>query len=229
MANPYTIVSLGGSIVIPKTGFNIPFLQSFKKMILARVKKGERFIFVVGGGATCRVYQDAAKQVSTLSNDDLDWLGIYTTVYNAQFVRMMFKEQAYKDIVQNPRKKVRTTKPIIIAAGEKPGSSTDYRAVLLAKTYGAKKLFNLSNISHVYTKDPNKYKDAKKLEMIDWATFRKDIVGDTWNPGSSAPFDPIASKAAQKMELTVGIIDGTNIQELTKAFSNKRFEGTIIQ
>ena len=42
-------------------------------------------------------------------------------------------------------KKVKTNRPIIVAAGYKPGCSTDYDAVLLAKTYSAKELFNFSN------------------------------------------------------------------------------------
>jgi uridylate kinase len=73
----YKILSVGGSIIIPKTGFDIKFLKKFRAMILARVKKGEKFVLVIGGGATCRVYQDALKKTTKISNVDLDWLGIY--------------------------------------------------------------------------------------------------------------------------------------------------------
>ena len=51
------ILSVGGSIIIPKTGFDIDFLKKFRRMILNRVKKGEKFILVIGGGATCRVFK----------------------------------------------------------------------------------------------------------------------------------------------------------------------------
>jgi uridylate kinase len=83
------ILSVGGSIIIPKTGFDIPFLKKFRAMILDRIKKGDRFILVIGGGATCRQYQDAAKQVVKMSDEELDWLGIHTTIYNAIFVRFL--------------------------------------------------------------------------------------------------------------------------------------------
>ena len=223
------ILSVGGSIIIPKNGFNIPFLKEFKRLILSQVKKGDKFILVIGGGATCRKYQNAAKQITSLTDDDLDWIGIHTTIYNAQFVRYMFKDFAYKHIITDPTKKVRTSKPIIIAAGWKPGFSTDRDAVLLAQTYNAKELYNLSNISYVYDKDPNIHPEAKKLEHIDWQTLRDEIVGHDWEPGKSAPFDPIASKDAQKFGMKVGILDGTKLEEVKKAIEGQSFRGTVVQ
>lgn len=222
------ILSVGGSIIIPKTGFDIPFLKKFRALILERVKKGDRFILVIGGGATCRQYQDAAKKVVKMTDVDLDWLGIHTTIFNANFVRFLFKDIAYEKVITNPNKKIPTRAPIILAAGHEPGASTDIDAVLMAKTYGAKELMNLSNIEYVYTKDPNKFADAKKIERIDWATFRKEVVGDKWTPGFNAPFDPIASKHAQKLGLKVSILKGTNLGEVKKALTGKKFKGTVI-
>ena len=45
----YRVISIGGSIIIPPEGFNIEFLKKFRELILNRVKKGEKFILVVGG------------------------------------------------------------------------------------------------------------------------------------------------------------------------------------
>ena len=195
------ILSVGGSIVIQKSGFDIPFLKKFKKLIVDEVARGERFILVIGGGGTARSYQDAGRSMGIKDNTVLDWIGIDATIMNAKLVQKLFGELAYKEVITDPRKKVKTTKPVIIAAGWKPGMSTDADGVLLAKTYEVKDLMNLSNIAYVYDKDPNKYKNAKKIEQIDWKTFRKEVVGDTWTPGKSAPFDPIASKKAEKLKL----------------------------
>lgn len=227
MSNNLKIVSVGGSIIIPKTGFNILFLKKFRKLILDRVKKGDKFILVIGGGGTARQYQDAARGVINMNNEDLDWVGIHTTIFNAQFVRMLFKDYAYKNVVTNPTKKVKTNKPIIIASGWKPGCSTDKDAVLLAKTYGAKEVINLSNIEYVYDKDPNKYKNAKKIVETDWKSFRK-IVGNKWDPGLSAPFDPIASREAEKLGLKVSILQGTNLKEVNRVLKGNKFKGTVI-
>ncbi|MFZ2189204.1 MAG: UMP kinase [Candidatus Magasanikiibacteriota bacterium] len=226
--NNYKIISVGGSIIIPKTGFDIKFLKKFRELILARVKAGEKFILVIGGGATCRLYQEALAKTVKTSNEDLDWLGIYTTWFNAEFVKLMFINYAFNEVIKDPTKKIKTNKPIIIAGGWKPGCSTDKDAVLLAKNFGAKELINLSNIEYVFDKDPNKYKDAKKIEKINWSDFRKNIVGYKWVPGKNVPFDPMASELAEKMWLKVSILCGTDLVEVKKALSGKKFKGTII-
>ena len=227
--NSWKILSVGGSIIIPKTGFDISFLQAFHRLIVEQIQKGERLILSIGGGATCRQYQQAASAVVTRSNIDLDWLGIHTTYLNAEFVRYVFQEYAYPKIIHDPTKKVQTTKKLLISAGWKPGFSTDNVAVTLAKTYGAKEVINLSNIEYVYDKDPSIYSDAKKIESIQWATFRKNIVGNVWQPGLNLPFDPVASRSAERLGLTVKILRGTDLGEVKTAVMGQKFVGTIIQ
>lgn len=224
----HKILSVGGSIIIPKTGFDIPFLKKFRAMILRRVKKGERFILVIGGGATCRYYQRNAHSIRPLPNEDLDWIGIATTKLNAEFVRAIFGEYAHREIIGDPDKRVSAKQPILIAAGFMPGHSTDTDAVILAKTYGAKSIVNLSNIDYAYDKDPNKFSDAKKIEYMNWKDFRKNIVGNVWRAGANAPFDPIASREAEKLKLTVSFLNGTNLKEVEKALAGKKCRGTII-
>lgn len=225
----YKILSVGGSIIIPKTGFDISFLKKFRTLILSEVKKGNKFILVIGGGATCRNYQEALNKVVKTSDTDLDWLGIRTTWFNAEFVKMMFGDFAYLEVIKNPTLKIKTNKPIIIAGGWKPGCSTDKDAVLLAKNFGAKELINLSNIEYVFDKDPNKFSDAKKIEQTNWPDFRKNVVDYKWVPGKNVPFDPMASALAQKLKLEVSILQGTNLVEVKKAIQGKKFKGTVIK
>lgn len=224
----YRIISVGGSIIIPKTGFDVKFLKKFRSLILDRVNKGDRFVLVIGGGATCRAYQHAAKAVRKMTTEDVDWLGIYSTWFNAEFVRLLFGSMAFNKTVNSPNKKIITKKSIIISQGHKPGCSSDKVAVMLAKTYGAKEVINLSNIDYVYNKDPNKFTDAKKIEKIIWKDFRKNIVGYKWLPGKNSPFDPIASGLAQKLGLKVSILRGTNLPEVKKALGGKKFKGTVV-
>ena len=224
----YKILSVGGSIIIPKTGFDIKFLKDFRALILKRVKKGEKFIFVIGGGATCRNYQLAASSVRKLSFEELDWLGIHTTWYNAEFVRLLFGDLAYESVVKDPTKKINTKKSIIVAGGWKPGNSTDFDAVKLAEVYGATEVANLSNVDFVYDQDPNKYPNARRLEMVSWVDFRK-IVGDKWVPGANVPFDPKAAKLAQKLGLKVVFARGTDLLEVGKILSGKKAKGTVIK
>ena len=222
------IVSVGGSIIIPKTGFDIEFLKQFRQLILDEVQKGYKFILVVGGGATCRTYQAAASAVAKITPTDLDWLGIYTTYYNAEFVKFLFGDSAYSEIIKNPTKKIKTTKPIILAGGWEPGCSTDRDAVLLAKNFKVKEIINLSNFDFVYSADPKKDASAKPYKKLSWVEMRK-IVGDKWNPGANAPFDPLAVKEARALGLKVTFVQGTKLVEVRKAIEGGEVNGTVVE
>ncbi|MCX6704748.1 MAG: UMP kinase, partial [Candidatus Woesebacteria bacterium] len=127
------IISLGGSLIVPEE-IDIEFLKSFKILILEHVAKGKKFVIITGGGKTCRKYNEAAFAVSKLSNYDLDWLGIYSTRFNAEFLRLILgAEHVEKEIIINPTLPVNFAKPVIIGAGWEPGNSTDLDAVLIAK------------------------------------------------------------------------------------------------
>jgi len=227
MGKTVKILSVGGSIVIPKEGFNLSFLKSFKDLILKRVAQGEQFVLVIGGGATARTYQAGAREIGGLTADELDELGIQTTILNAHFVRYLFKDAAYEEVVVNPTEKIKTKKAIIVAAGWKPGCSTDYDAVLWAKTTHANEVINMSNIDYVYDSDPRQNPGAKKLEQISWTELRK-IIGDKWSPGANVPFDPIAAKEAEKLGLTVKFVKGTDLAEVERLLAGEKHRGTVI-
>lgn len=227
--NKLVIISLGGSLIIPEE-IDWKFVREFKKAILKQIKKGYKFIIVTGGGKLTRKYQKAASKITQLTNDDRDWLGIHVTRTNAQFIRTIFRGYAHPRINKNPHDLedfYNFKESVLVAAGWRPGFSTDYDAVILSKYLGAKKIINLSNINYVYDKDPKKYKNAKKFSQISWKNFRK-IVGDKWDPGMNVPFDPIASKLAQEEKIEVAIMNGRKLQNLEKYLEDEKIQGTII-
>lgn len=219
------IMSLGGSVIVPNT-IDVKFLKDFKKIIEKFVKKGYNFVIYCGGGKIARDYQKAASEFK-ISNRDLDWIGIYATILNANFVRVLFGNIAEDFIVTNPTSKIKFNKKVLIAAGWKPGWSTDYDAVLLAKNLKINTIINMSNIDYVYDKDPKKFKDAKKIKNISWKWFR-NIIGNKWKAGLNMPFDPVAAKKSEKLKLKVLVI-GKNLRNFESLLNNKKFEGTIIR
>lgn len=220
------IVSVGGSLIVPD-GIDVDFLKRFKELILEKVQRGFTFTIIAGGGKTARRYQEAAQAVLPLSQHDLDWIGIHSTRLNAQLLRNIFVGYAHPQVIKNPTIDIEADEPIIIAAGWQPGCSTDYDAVLMAKNLGSHKLINLSNIDHVYTADPKKDPEAKKIEKIGWPEFRK-LIPDEWDPGLSSPFDPIAAKESEELGLEVAIINGAHLEEFSNYLDEKPFVGTVI-
>lgn len=221
------VLSVGGSIVVPKTGVDTAILKAFRDLIKAEAKKGKRFIIVVGGGHTAREYQRAAAAVTKLQAEDLDWIGIHATRLNGHLLRAVFRDIAAPRVAKDPSKRIAWKEPVLVAAGWKPGWSTDYVAVRLGKKFGAKRVINLTNIDAVYDKDPSRFDDAEPMDRIAWKDFRK-IVGDKWSPGANAPFDPIASKLAQKWGMEVVIAKGTDLKNVRAVLDGKRFKGTLI-
>jgi uridylate kinase len=232
LKNDIIVISLGGSLIVPHH-IDWIFLKKFRKLIITEIKKGKRFIIVTGGGFAAREYIEAASRVAQLTRDDQDWLGIHATRMNAHLIKTVFRAYAHPRINKNPntkadlKKHFEKSEKIMVAAGWRPGWSTDYVAAVHAKRFGAKTLINLSNVDYVCDKDPRIHKNAKIIKKINWKDFRR-IVGSRWDPGLNMPFDPIASKLAEKIDLEVIITNGKNFNNLKKIFAGKKFKGTVI-
>jgi uridylate kinase len=225
-----TVISLGGSIVAPDN-VDEQFLKNFVELIRGFIEADEkrRFIFVVGGGGPARSWQKAYRTVSGngAKDEEADWIGIMATRLNAQLVRAAMGEWCCQDVVTDPTQVDPLTGRVLVAAGWKPGFSSDYDAVLLAERFQAGAVINLSNIEKVYTDDPKKNPNAKPIDRISWADFRA-LVGDEWIPGKNVPFDPVASRHAAKIGLKVICASGKNLENLKKILSGGDFTGTTI-
>lgn len=224
---PPIVISLGGSLIVPATGIDTTFLKGFYDLVLAQIQLGQRFILIGGGGATARAYMNAAQTLVPLEPEDMDWLGIHSCRLNGHLLRTIFRSVAHPVMVKDPRQKRAWHEPILIGTGWKPGWSSDYCAVRFARTYGASMIINLSNIERVYSKDPKKHVDAVPYDHMAWKELQK-IVGDKWVPGSSAPFDPIATKWAARWKMKVIVARGSDLDNTRNILNNKPFVGTTI-
>ncbi len=222
------IISLGGSIIVPSE-IDIRFVKNFITLVKHRVKKGDTFFIVTGGGAIARKYVAAAKKLSrTVSNFDLDWMGISATKLNAQLLNSAFGKFARKGIINDPSEAGRSLKKVNIVSGWKPGWSTDYVAVRIAQTYGVKTVINLSNIAYVYEADPRYHKQAKRHEYLTWQQFLRQF-GQKWRPGINLPFDPVGAQLAQKLGIRVVVMGGQNLKNFENFLRRRHFHGTVIE
>lgn len=238
------VLSVGGSIIAPDKPDTV-FLSGFGNMICRWLSEnsGARLILVAGGGGPARTYQGAykaaAEQIDEAHKKSLsfkdkaeadyacDWIGIMATRLNAQLLKTLFGPLCEQDVVTNPTEAEEFTGKILVAAGWKPGFSTDNDAVLLAERFKADTVVNLSNIEKVYTDDPRTNPDAQPIDRISWDSFRK-MVGNEWIPGKNCPFDPVASQKAQELALSVICASGKNIANIQAILDGKPYTGTVI-
>ena len=224
------VISVGGSLIVPSASDGTPdadFLKRFRAFIEKGVKEGKRFVCVTGGGRTTRKYQEALDQLVESNSDDQDWIGIHATRLNGQLLKVALKGFTEEYLVTNPNEIPNTNQPVIIAAGYKPGSSTDLRAVQIAHNRGAKRVVNLSNIDCAYTSDPNEDPNAQKIDKMTWDEFLA-LIPDAWSPGLSTPFDPLASREAKQNGMEVAIINGNKLEEVEKYLNGEEFVGSLI-
>ncbi|GHU34599.1 uridylate kinase [Spirochaetia bacterium] len=226
-----SVISLGGSIVAPDS-VDRNFVRTFSGLIKGVLDSDpdQRFIIVVGGGGPARQWQAAYRAIneSEAIDDQADWIGIMATRLNAQLIKAVFGDQCTQEVVTDPSAVSAFVGRILVAAGWKPGFSSDYDAVVLAERFQAGTVYNLSNIEQVYDADPRTNPDANPLERISWKNFRA-LVGEEWIPGKNVPFDPVASKYAAEIGLRVICAAGWNVANLEALFTGKTFVGTVIE
>ena len=229
MPDSVVVISLGGSIIAPR-GVDTEFLGEFCVLVENALREESRLklIIVCGGGSLARDYQAALRALRPqASGDDLDWVGVAATRVNGELVRRLFRAWCGEDLVTDPTSVTVFAGRILVAAGWKPGFSTDNDAVVLAQRFSAHTLINLSNVAKVYTDDPRKNPSARPVDALGWKEMLK-IVGGEWMPGKNTPFDPTAARAAAESRLRVIFADGKNLPNLSNILRGKDFVGTVI-
>lgn len=226
-----TIISIGGSVIYPREGINTQFLKEFSYVVRKRIAedKNQRFFIIVGGGHVNKEYQYAAEQVvGHIKADDLDWLGVRATELNAHLIRTIFRDIARPAVIDKYDRRVPLgTERLVVCAGWRPGWSTDYDMVLLAKYYKISKVYSLINVPQIYDKDPRLYVNAKEIEKMTWSEYR-EMIGDWWDSKRQLPFDPFAAKLAQQIGLSVVFLYGKDLENFRNALNNKDFKGTTV-
>jgi uridylate kinase len=229
MPDSVTVISLGGSIIAPR-GIDTAFLKGFLRLIEERMAADPRLklIIVCGGGSLARDYQAALREVSPeAGSDELDWVGVAATRVNGELLRRMLGTWCVEDLVTDPSAVTVFAGRILVAAGWKPGFSTDNDAVVLAQRFSAQTVINLSNIAKVYSDDPKTNPSARPVDRLSWKEMRA-IVGDEWSPGKNTPFDPTAARAAEQSRIRVIFAEGRNLHNLSEILAGRNFDGTTI-
>jgi uridylate kinase len=223
------VISLGGSLIIPKE-IDIQFLKKLRKTILENTKK-YKFAIVCGGGVIARKYISALKAQGK-SPREQSLAGIRATRENAKFIMQFFGKKYCNDSLPLNMKQISSQlkkNPIVVCGALRysPKSTSDETAAKLAK-FLKTEFINLSNVSGLYTKNPKKYKSAKFIPRISWKDFEKMASKIPYKPGQNFVLDQRAAKIIKKHKIPTYLL-GKNPSNLSKLLNKKPFKGTIIQ
>jgi uridylate kinase len=226
-SNKKFIISFGGSVICPRE-IDTKTVKKFCNFIKEEVKKGSKFVIVAGGGNTARQYQKAAYEIGKASVEDRDWLGIESTKLNALLLKSIFKKEVHP-ILFDKRFKIKGfgRYSVIIGCGWQPGWSTDFDTIQITVDLKAKTAILLGKPDYVYTSNPDKNKNVRPIEEMNWKEFFK-LIPKKWSPGLHAPVDPIAARLAQKEKIKVIVASGKDFKNLKNILDGKKFKGTMI-
>ena len=220
------VVSLGGSLIFSKKGIDINYLKKITKLFSnAPVKVA----FSVGGGLMARQYVEAGKELGA-SNFELDEIAMQIVKANSRLAASSYENfMFFEDYDEAYAYFLRNDKTIVLGVAT-PGQTSDATSVLFAEQVNADKWINLSNVNAIYTRDPKKYKTAKKINQM---THEKLVQlaekHDKRSPRENFIIDLLAAKILARSNIEAHFVNGKKLSEVKKVLNNEMHNGTIVK
>ncbi|MEM5813170.1 MAG: UMP kinase [Candidatus Aenigmatarchaeota archaeon] len=211
------VIKIGGSLLFDDYGPIVAIIKNFVN-VLKRIKKRHQIILVVGGGKFVRNYMKRAKALK-ISNKNLEWIAIEILKSNVRLFSYLLDLKPIFDLNEINEK----TEGVL--AGICPGRSTDANAAIAAKAMRADMLIKVTNVDGIYDKDPNIFKDAKKIDRISFNELMK--FAKRGKPGSYGILDKLAIETIVKNKIRTFVISGENPKNIIKVINGKNI-GTEI-
>jgi uridylate kinase len=224
---PRVAISAGGSIVAPDE-LDPSFLRDLAAVLLEAGRENDLLV-VVGGGRLARRYIEACRELGA-DEAYLDWVGIDSTRLNARLLIAALGEEAYHGVPDSLHDALDAALafPIVVMGGTHPGHTTDAVCAMMAELAKADELLNLTNVDGVYTADPRKDPESRKLPEVTSSQLM-DIVGQGHSKaGQSTVMDPVAARIIHRARIPAKVLDGRDLNQLGRALSGKPFEGTVV-
>ena len=219
------VISIGGSVLFSGEVDEIFFKKL--NLLLQSLTEKYKIYLVVGGGKKARKLIKKGREQG-LSEEELDLIGIDVTRENAE--ALSDKLDNSNIIIPNSTDDAKKmSEKIIVMGGTTPGHSTDTVGAELAEKTIASKFIIATNVDGVYDKDPNKFSDAKKYDEIKIDDLIKQQGTEWKTAGKNTVIDGPALSIIYKAKIPTFVLNGKQLNELQKAITNQKFNGTIIK
>lgn len=162
-----------------ESGIDPSLLQKLCEEIAEVKNLGAEIAIVIGGGNIWRYRQE---KKSGLDRVTLDYMGMIATVMNGLAIHSMFQKLNVDSRVTSAFNMPQVAEPyvrdralyhlskgrIVVCAGGtgSPFFTTDSAAALRALELNCHALLKATKVDYVYDRDPEKFKNAKKLERL---------------------------------------------------------------
>jgi uridylate kinase len=211
------VVKAGGSMCIGRSGPMAAYIENLVS-VLNEIQKNNQLIVAIGGGKLVRGYFKSISAFN-LSRSETEWLAVDLLRANARFLAYLLKTRPIFSLGDI------NSKSCGVISGIMPGRSTDANAAYAAAKIKADLFIKLTNVDGIYTKDPNRFKSAKKLDNIKFRDLRQYSMSG--KPGSYGILDEIAMQTIVKNKIRTIVMTGRKPGLLLDAIAGKKI-GTLV-
>lgn len=221
------VLRIGGSVVASPV--NTVLVGKYVELLKKLRGMGHEVAAVVGGGALAREFISIAKNLK-LGERSQDELAISVSRIFAQLFLEKLGEMGCEKVPSTVEDLVKCVCEgrIAVMGGLRPGMTTDSVAALVAEQINADLLVKGTDQEGVYTKDPEKHKDAVKLDRISYEELSRVFSEDKHKAGIHQIIDPEAVRILKSRRVKVVVVNGFKPENVLLAVDGKPV-GTLIE
>jgi len=220
------VIRVGGSVVA--SPFNPSLLNAYAELLLNLKERGHVVAAVVGGGSLSRELIETAKAMG-LNEAAQDEVAISVSRLTAQLLALKLGKHGAVTVptnVEDASKLVEEGK-IVVMGGLKPGMTTDAVAAMFAEKVCADLLVKATDVEGVFTKDPKKHKDAKKIDKLSYNGLSKFLERKSHEAGIHQVIDPEAVRVLRRSGIKTVVVKGFKPENVLLAVKGEKV-GTVI-
>ncbi|MDH5438911.1 MAG: UMP kinase [Candidatus Bathyarchaeota archaeon] len=220
------VVRIGGSVVASPP--NPEIMSKYAGLLRELKEQRHELVVVVGGGSVARDFIRIAKDMG-LSEFDQDEVAIGVSRLFAQLLAMKLGDLGSGSVPTSVDEAVQglNTGKIVVMGGVRPGMTTDAVAAMVAEQVGAELLVKATDVDGVFTRDPKKHPNAKKIDELDFDDLSRLFEENRHKAGIHQILDSKAVKVLERSKVRMVVVNGFKPTNVLLAVRGERV-GTII-
>lgn len=203
-------------------------MNRYVDLLVELRRLGHVVVAVVGGGSLSRELIRTAKALG-LGESEQDLVAISVSRLLAQLFVLKLGRAGTATVpvtVEEAAGLVEKGK-IVVMGGLKPGMTTDAVAALLADRVGAELLVKATDQDGIFSRDPRKFPDARKLDVLSFDDLGRLFEADSHRAGIHQVLDPEAVRLLQRSRIRTVVVNGSKPENVLLAVKGERV-GTLI-
>jgi uridylate kinase len=218
---------VGGSVVASPV--NTELIREYAELLKKFAKAKHEVVLVVGGGSLAREFINYAKGLG-LNEPEQDMAAISVSRLIAQLFVLKLNNMGTGTVptsIEDVAKELEKGK-IVAMGGLKPGMTTDTVAALAAEKIKADLLVKASDQEGIYTEDPRKHKDAKRIDRLSFDDLTRLFELGRHEAGIHQIIDPEAVKILRRSRTKTVVVSGFKPENVLLAVEGNRI-GTVVE